>query len=223
MTTSTDSAHRTAEIEWIARLEKCGNPMAALRIFACQYHYFSLHQIIAFAKIISLIPPLDAASLSEVGKVIYEELGEGQADRVHSVLFREFAVAVGVGRDALPIDAKVVCPAILKYLHALNDAFQNGPLPKAIASYVFLEQSAVRTYDPLLASLQKLQIDANALRFFEIHTIVEREHAGAADRIARDYHLSTGDSLFGGQLDYLDSLWQQFWLELTDRCFEGSK
>ncbi len=148
-----------------------------------------------------------------MAKVVYEELGEGRADRVHSVLFRRFAEFVGVPPERLPLPRNEVLPAMLGYLAELDSVFTGSSIERAAAGYLFLEESAVRAYEPLLALFEEIGLDKAALEFFEIHTRIEIGHAGVAKALAERYNVaSTAD--FIQQYLKLETLWDSFWDEL---------
>src|SRR6266852_669244 len=106
--TSTDpmsqtSASAGAETAFIHAVAHNENPIRALRAYAEQYHFFSLHQIRAFAGIVAHIPATDRAALSIVASVLHDELGRGIAADVHSVVFERFAASIGVDVRRLPL------------------------------------------------------------------------------------------------------------------------
>ncbi len=203
------------EQDWIEWLGTLKDPHPALRAFSKSYHYFSLHQVIAFARLFQAIPFCDRKSLAMLADVLHEELGRGSEKRVHSVLFERFAAAVGVDVSTLPLAEADVLPGVLAYVHELETAFGGKSLPYALATYQFLESSAVETYGPLLARLRSLGFSEDDLEFFALHAEVEVEHAQSArDMVERQRFTTQELEQYHGQLERLQGLWNQFWSDI---------
>jgi len=211
--TSASAGAETAFIHAVAHNE---NPIRALRAYAEQYHFFSLHQIRAFAGIVAHIPATDRAALSIVASVLHDELGRGIAADVHSVVFERFAASIGVDVRRLPLPETRIIDGVRGYVAELFDAF--GPrstLPRALATYVFLERSAVQTYAPFLAMLRQLGERDMDLTFFELHAVMEIEHEQAAADLANRYLTSREAAKQGqGQMRRMEDAWQSFWVNM---------
>lgn len=211
---------KSQEHLWIEWLRDLDNPFPALRAFSAHYHYFSLHQVIAFSRLFQVIPPGDRKSLAMLADVLHEELGRGAADRVHSALFERFAAAVGTDMTQLPLDEREVLPGVLAYVRELDEAFGGASLPRALGTYQFLESSAVETYGPLLQTLRSFGISEPALEFFALHAEVEIEHAQAArDMVERQSFGPEEMEAFQRQIIVMQGLWSRFWREI----FEASR
>ena len=208
------------EMAWIGWLAGLDNPLAALRAFSRQYHYFSMNQVVAFSRIFATIPATDRTSLALLSKVLFEELGEGRPDRVHSVLFERFARAVGTDIARLPISEGDVVPGVRDYVGELRAAF-GGPLPRALAAYLFLESSAVETYGPLLQALGTFGIADEDLEFFAIHAGLEPEHAAAAASMVERAGLSgAARDAFDDQTARMGERWARFWIDIHAACLD---
>ncbi len=200
-------------MEWL--LNHRDESAAALRIFAANYHYFSLHQAISFATMFSVILPTDRDALSMLASVLYDELGRGEAGQAHSILFERFAVAVGVDACALPLKEGEVLDGVRGYVEALREGFGRGSLPRALATYVFLEATAVETYAPLLQVLRELGFSEEALQFFSLHTVVEPQHAAASKALVARQRLSPAQhEKYENQGLILKQCWEKFWEDI---------
>ena len=206
------------EARWIAWLKTTPDARKALRAFCPHYLYFSKSQVIAFTGLFKQVDPLDRDSLAMLADVLHEELGRGTRESVHSVLFERFAIALGVTSSDLHIDASQVLPGVRAYVAELDRAFSTGSRSEALATYLFLESSAVQTYGPLLESLLAIGLPPYDVEFFRLHAGVEPEHAAAAEAMLARHGLSVSDLSVATQIATLTGLWHSFWSEIDDAC-----
>jgi len=205
-------------IDWLGGLP---DPWPALRRYAEQYQYFSLHQIRAFSQIILRLPPTDRAAASLVASVLHDELGRGQPDEVHSVLFENFARSVGVDVARLPLQRADLVAGVRMYVDELFDAF--GPdttIARALATYLFLERSAVSTYAPMLEVLRRPRFEGVDLTFFELHAVMEVEHERAAAALVDRYVSAAAEAVAARdrQMARMAALWEAFWTDVHAHC-----
>jgi pyrroloquinoline quinone (PQQ) biosynthesis protein C len=135
-----------AELEWMSWVGKLPDPVPAIREFAVQYHYFSVHQIVAFSRALSSLAPMKKRALSRVASVIVDELGPADRDEAHSTMFERFAISVGVPSAELPAPGGRVHRNVRAYVKALEAAFSSGSAANVLGAYLFLEASAVQGY-----------------------------------------------------------------------------
>lgn len=203
---------------FIESLKNSPDKTGFVRTFCEQYHYFSQHQIIAFSKLMQLLPPSDNESLALVASVLYDELGRGEPAGVHSVLFSRFANKFGAD-TGLP--ASSIVAGVKDYVLLLHEAFGGKSLPAALATYWFLEKSAVETYDPVLALMKESfpELSEKDLEFFILHTCMEPEHEKAATAMCDRLLSGTEDNAaFRLQVQRMDEQWEKFWTDITNRC-----
>lgn len=212
----------TAELAFFDRVTSSKEPKAALRGFAPHYHYFSTRQIHAFAGVFRLFTPADREVLTTLSEVLYEEMGEGQPTRAHSLLLERFIEEIGGDKSVLPLDEARVAPGVREYVECLYEAFWGDDLPKALATYCFLENSAVKTYPKFVEVLNELDLSDTAKEFFVLHTGLEVEHAKAAQKLVTS-HLkdSAQASAFNRQFARLRQVWERFWVDITHAIDEG--
>lgn len=213
----------TAETEWITQLAHSSGAARdrALKTFALQYHWFSLHQVIAFAGIFGSVDPRDREALCELAAVLHEELGEGRLPRVHSVLFEDFAETVGLSRARLPLDEGEVLPEVKEYVERLHLGFRSDPRSAAL-TYRFLEASAVESYGMLLAAFTDAGIDRSGLEFFSLHSGLEPEHLEGAQRLVMRVDPEAAPWPKTEVEKDLADAWQAMWRALTRTCFHST-
>jgi hypothetical protein len=207
-----------SEEKWIAWLKAQPKPRPALQVFARNYHFFSLNQIVAFARIFQVVPATDRESLALLAAVVFDELGHGSTERVHSVIFERFAAEVGVDIATLPIASDDVVPGVRGYVEAIREGFGSA-LSRALATYVFLENSAVETYLPLVQALRELGVSEDGAEFFALHSELEVEHAAAARAMVERQRFDAAQQMeFDGQIAALRSHWERFWGDIHRAC-----
>lgn len=155
-----------AELEWMNWINHLSDPLPAIREFAVQYHYFSVHQIVAFSRALSSLGPMNKHALSRVAAVIVDELGPADRDESHSTIFERFALSVGVPPEELPASGSRVHRSVRRYVKALDAAFASATPANVLGAYLFLEASAVQGYAPMLRCLQSLNLPGADLTFF---------------------------------------------------------
>lgn len=206
----------SVEQQWITWLGSQKDARSCVRLFVPQYHFFSINQVIAFSGLFRLVPKAQRESLAMLADVLHEELGRNQPGRVHSVLLERFAKAAGVDCELLPLSANQVVKGVKAYVDELYDIFFNGPLPRALAGYKFLESSAVETYGPLTKALKHIGFANHEVEFFELHAQVEVEHAAAADEMLKRQNFSAIDNnKVIEQSGRMQKLWSEFWTDIA--------
>jgi len=210
---------RSIEREWINWLRTLPDPLPALRTFTRHYHYFSLNQVVAFSRLLAALTPTDRESMTVLAQVLFEELGEGKLQSVHSILFERFSKSVGIAGVELPLSPSQVLNGVRWYVCELELAFGGSSLPRALATYCFLESSAVATYPPLLEALRAQGFSEGDLEFFVRHATIEVEHAATANRLVERANLSGEQGIaFDDQLRLLEKCWRAFWEDISKAC-----
>lgn len=216
--TGTGANAPTPEAGWIAWLGETDDPALAMRAFCPHYFCFSYRQVVAFSGLFKQVDPLDRESLAMLADVLFEELGQGEVEQVHSLLFERFAASVGLAPDRLRLEDDRVLPGVLAYVEELERAFGAGSRAEALATYVFLETSAVDTYGPLVEVLSRRGFSESDLVFFARHAGVEPEHAEAAEAMLRRHGLGPAYPEVAAQTEKLGRLWRAFWIEIDEEC-----
>lgn len=137
-----------AEARFFQGLQRRDDP--SLVHWAGNYHSFSLSQAKLLGLVVGAVPATDYCTMTEVTKVLYEEYGSGDVDAVHSRLFARFCAALKLSPRLLPVPRSAVGPGVLGYLQAIEAGYRNRAPSAMLATYCFLERSAVLSY-PLIA------------------------------------------------------------------------
>ncbi|MES2216809.1 MAG: iron-containing redox enzyme family protein [Pseudomonadota bacterium] len=205
--------------QWLDLLKNHKDKKTILTLFCKNYYFFSLHQIRAFSRIIKLFPAEDCNSLSLIASVVYDELGKGIPEKAHSYLFHKFALSVD-SRIKLSCEDNQVVLGVKKYLNDLWDSFDGNSLPKALAAYVFLEETAVAFYPKILKILESCSFKSgDSLEFFYLHAILEVEHEKAANELVIQQNFSSVEQkIYNIQFEYLKRSWEVFWQDILSEA-----
>jgi pyrroloquinoline quinone (PQQ) biosynthesis protein C len=205
-----------AEERFFDALRDRGDP--ALAHWARSYHFFSLSQARLLALVVGALPATDYQSLAEVAKALHEEYGSGDADAVHSRLFARFCEALGLPPEDLPVPHQQVEPGVLQYLQAIEAGYRSGDPGVMLATYCFLERSAVLSYPLMLRRLQALGFSAADLVFFSTHVVQEAQHDQGAQQLAQRLVRTPGEAQgFVRQLQTMQQAWAGFWQAFAAR------
>jgi len=180
--------------------------------WARSYHFFSMSQARLLGLVVGALPVTDYHSLTEVTKALYEEFGSGDASDVHSRLFARFCEALGLPPASLPVPRAEVEPGVLRYLDAIEAGYRSSEQAQMLATYCFLERSAVLSYPLMLDCLESLGFAPEELTFFSTHVIQEAQHDLGAYMIAGRLIRSTlEERSFERQLQAMQAAWTGFW------------
>ena len=189
-----------------------GRDDPALARWAPQYHFFSVSQARLLGLVVGALDMRDYDSLVEVTKALFEEYGSGERDAVHSRLFARFCAALGLDTAQLPLAPRDVLPGVLGYVQAIESGYLSKEPGVMLATYCFLERSAVLSYPLMLERQQALGFTPQELIFFSTHVVQEAGHEqGAfqmADRLLRSSQDARG---FTHQVDRMQQAWTCFW------------
>jgi pyrroloquinoline quinone (PQQ) biosynthesis protein C len=201
--------------KWLDLLKSHKDKKTILILFCKNYYYFSLHQIRAFSRIIKLFPAEDRHSLALIASVVYDELGNGIPEKAHSYLFKKFALSID-HHIKLPCEDDQIVLGVKEYLNDLWDSFDGDSLARALAAYVFLEESAVAFYPKILNILKSYSFKSDDdLEFFHLHATLEVEHEKAANALVTQQKFSSAEQhLYNVQLEHLKRSWEVFWQDI---------
>jgi len=206
-----------AECQFFRIVRGSVTPSNLLRKFGIQYHFFSLHQIHAFCGIFRIFAANDREVAATLAEVVFEELGEGNKKKIHSILLESFLSEIGVDCSLLPLNRNSVVPGVKDYVDALYSAFWGNNKAEALATYCFLENSAVETYPALVSLLSDCGVSTKNSEFFELHSTLEVEHAVAASNLASELIVSNEDlTQFNVQFSKMNGIWKRFWNDISD-------
>lgn len=188
---------------------------SALQNFAKEFYAYSAFSVRPFAALVSNAP--DATSY----KMMLENFA-GEAGLLntpaHPVLFRDFALALGITEEEL--DSHIPLPTTLGAMYAL-DKFMRGPFDEAIAGFGFAIEGPSETWGRMLHDgfKEKYEFDEKAMRFWVIHldedeegTGLEAQHAENARRLMQRFAASDEQQArIGKAFKYSALVFENFW------------
>jgi len=152
-----------------------------VRTLGAQMYKFC-HEFPSFlAMALAACPQEDARMV--IGENLWEELGEGDPQRAHAALFRQFTRALGLG------DTQLLATPALPETQALVDTYRNlsaryGVLGVLGALCYASEGIVGALYSHIQTGLrQAARFDRDALMFFEVHIDVDDGHADKLESI----------------------------------------
>ncbi|MBS0342174.1 MAG: iron-containing redox enzyme family protein [Proteobacteria bacterium] len=189
-----------------------GRDDPALARWARQYHFFSGSQARLLGLVVGALDMQDHASLVEVTRALFEEYGSGQRDAVHSQLFARFCAALQLDPAQLPLAPCDVLPGVLGYVQAIDAGYRSTRPGVMLATYCFLERSAVLSYPLMLERLQALGFSPEDLTFFSTHVVQEAAHEQGAFQMAHRLLRTTQEAHgFKQQVERMQEAWMCFW------------
>ncbi|ROR97893.1 heme oxygenase-like protein [Sinobacterium caligoides] len=199
--------------------ESSERPDIALSVYCKNYYYFSLQQIHAFSQILTLIQPHDRRALAPMAEAIADEWGNGNPDKTHSALFEKFFKAAGLSIPAVQLEGEMI-PAIKDYLSVMYENFNalTSNEAKSLATWLFLEKSAVDVYQPLLDSFRKMKVfTEDDLEFFTLHAVLEPEHYQEVLNILEYKDFSDVEKQqFYAEYERMGRHWVNFWEQVVN-------
>lgn len=200
----------TAEERFFDTLQRRDDP--GLVHWARNYHFFSVSQAQLLALVVGAMPATEYRAMTEVTKALYEEYGSGDVEAVHSRLFGRFCAALRLSPGLLPVPRRAVEPVVLGYLQAIEAGYRSSDASAMLATYCFLERSAVLSYPLMLRRLQDLGFTAAELVFFSTHVVQEAGHDQGALRMAQRFvRTAREEQRFARQLRLMQQAWSRFW------------
>jgi len=185
--------------------------------FAVEFYNFARF----FPRILvaQLVNTEDEQVAHELTKVLYSELGDGQTQQRHELLYRDFLRSVGI--DVHEAMIRPMLPSTRAYIEGLECLYSDGNHAKALGASFGLENMAITMWDHLIPGLTHLKSTRYAqmdLTYFTFHRQLESAHeeamehavevvqgmtkAGMSDRDKEDFR-----SGVKAVLDYLEGFW----------------
>jgi pyrroloquinoline-quinone synthase len=187
----------------------------ALQKFAKEFYAYSAYSVRPFAALVANAP--DEHSY----KMMLENFA-GEAGLLntppHPVLFRDFALALGISESEL--DNHIPLPSTLGAMYAL-DKFLRGPFDEAIAGFGFAIEGPAEVWGRMLHDgfKTKYEFDEKAMRFWVIHleedeegTGLEAQHAENARRLMQRFASSEEQQArIGKAFKFSALVFESFW------------
>ncbi|HEX5545431.1 MAG TPA: iron-containing redox enzyme family protein [Nitrospira sp.] len=151
-----------------------------LKEFALEFYNFSRF----FPRILmsQLVNTEDERVADELTKVLYSELGDGQARRRHELLYRNFLRSVGI--DIHEAMMRPMLPSTHAYIEGMERLYTDGNHAKALGASFGLENMAITMWDhliPGLSHLKRTRYPQMDLVYFTFHRELEVTHEEAME------------------------------------------
>ena len=195
---------------------------AELQDFAIEFYSFARF----FPKILvsQLVNTEDESIAEELTRVLYSELGEGNPQHRHELLYRKFLTSVGI-----PIPQALnrpMMPSTKAYIDGMETLYSSGNHEQALGASFGLENMAITMWDHLIPGLLAVKRSRRPkmdIEYFTFHRELESTHEDAMEKAvsAMEDHSSSNGSLSSeeeanfshGVKSVLDSL-EGFWMGL---------
>jgi len=155
--------------------------LAQVRVLGTQMYKFC-HQFPSFLALALAACPQEDARIV-IGENLWEELGEGDPQRAHAALFRQFTRALGV--DDVHLSAVPALPetaALIDTYRRLGDRYGVAGILGALC--YASEGIVAALYSHIQGALRQAgTFDREALMFFEVHIDADDGHADKLEAI----------------------------------------
>lgn len=169
-----DGICRILRHPFVCRISDAWLDRTQLQYFAGQYYFYCNYFVRFLSACAANIP--DDRTRMPIIENLWEEHGEGQAEKSHRVLFEKFANSLGMSRkelmDTKPISSTSICCenlfSIAKDSHFLMSLGALGPGTEYFTS---------REYEIIYKGLQKYPfLSADDLEFWSVHITLDDQH-----------------------------------------------
>lgn len=146
--------------------------------FAVEFYNFARF----FPKILvaQLVNTEDESVADELTRVLYSELGEGNPENRHELLYRHFLRSIDI--DIHQALTRPMMPSTQAYIEGLEELYSSGNHEQALGASFGLENMAITMWDhliPGLLSLRHRRYPVLDLRYFTFHRELESTHEEA--------------------------------------------
>ena len=184
--------------------------------FAIEFFHFSRTFPAILANLLVNTP--DEREAFELTKVLTSELGDGDPNLRHELLFRRFLRSVGI--DPQQAVARPMVPTTKAYLDGLRELYGGRDHAKALGASFGLENMAIPMWDQLLPGLNSVKgkrLAAMDIEYFTFHRELESQHEDAMEEVSNivGNDRSAENSFESGIREALDLL-HGFWMGLGE-------
>ena len=146
--------------------------------FAVEFYNFARF----FPKILvaQLVNTEDESVADELTRVLYSELGEGNPENRHELLYRHFLRSIDIDLHQALI--RPMMPSTRVYIVGMEELYSSGNHEQALGASFGLENMAITMWDHLIPGLQSLRRERFPrldLRYFTFHRELESTHEEA--------------------------------------------
>jgi len=196
---------------------------AELAEFAIEFYNFARF----FPRILvtQLVNTEDEKVAEELTKVLYSELGDGEARYRHELLYRDFLRSIGIGvHEAM---SRPMLPSTRRYIEGMEQLYGDGNHAKALGASFGLENMAITMWDHLIPGLNHLRSARHPrmdVTYFTFHRELEATHEEAMEHAVEAIEGTNGTGLSDEEKDDFQSgvnavlgYLEGFWMGLARR------
>ncbi len=211
--------HGAINNPYLTRFQTGELSIPELQDFAIEFYSFARF----FPKILvsQLVNTEDESIAEELTRVLYSELGDGNPQHRHELLYRRFLTSVGIPiQEAL---TRPMMPSTKAYIEGMEMLYSSGNHEQALGASFGLENMAITMWDHLLPGLLALKGSRHShmdMEYFTFHRELESTHEDAMEKAvsAMEDHSSSQGALSADEetnfshgvkkvLDYLEGFW----------------
>ena len=150
--------------------------------FATEFFHFSRTFPAILASL--LVNTADEAEAFELTKVLTSELGDGDPNMRHELLFRKFLRSIGI--DPTKVINSKMKRSTKTYLEGLDRLYGGRNHTKALGASFGLENMAIPMWDQLIPGLRRIKstkIPKMDIEYFTFHRELEGTHEDAMEEV----------------------------------------
>lgn len=189
-----------------------------IKEFATEFYNFA--RFFPQILVAQLVNTENAQIADELTKVLYSELGGGEAGRRHELLYRDFLRSLGI--DVHEAMTRPMLPSTRAYIEGMEQLYSDSNHSKALGASFGLENMAITMWDHLIPGLTHLRSSrypAMDMTYFTFHRELEQSHEDALEHAVQAMNEGVGQATLSFQqqqdfrqgmtavLDYLEGFW----------------
>ena len=209
-------AHKAVHNEFLTRFAKGDVSDAEFVAFSKEFFHFSRSFPAILANL--LVNTADEKEAFELTKVLTSELGDGDPNMRHELLFRKFLRSINVEPRA--VVNSPMRPSTRAFIDGLTRLYGGADHSEALGASFGLENMAIPMWDQLipgLKSVKRTKIPMMDMEYFAFHRELESQHEDSMEEVstALDDDAAVRKAFKKGADEVLDLL-HGFWLGLED-------
>ena len=193
--------------------------------FAVEFYNFA--RFFPEILVAQLVNTEDESVADELTRVLYSELGDGNPENRHELLYRHFLRSLDI--DIHQALTRPMLPSTQAYIAGMEELYSSGNHEQALGASFGLENMAITMWDHLIPGLQSLRRGRYPdldLRYFTFHRDLEASHEEAMvhavaaleghSAVQGNLSIQERQNFHGGVRQVLDFL-EGFWMGLEHR------
>jgi pyrroloquinoline quinone (PQQ) biosynthesis protein C len=207
-------SHPAINNDFLARFSRAQISDAEFLDFAKEFFHFSRTFPAILANL--LVNTADEKEAFELTKVLASELGDGDPNMRHELLFRRFLRSVGIAPEKV-VNAPMK-PTTRRFIDGLRELYGGRNHSRALGASFGLENMAIPMWDQLIPGLKRFKqtkIPQRDSEYFTFHREIEGRHEDAMEEVSSglDDAAAVQKSFKKGASEALDLL-HRFWVGL---------